>query len=88
VYANRDVRQDGDLVLKLSKDYYNLREVTYQQFLELRSPLSSILGLLELLDNEQLDKENRKYLSYIRILADELDQIIRKNSKKVNDSIH
>ncbi|EMS35272.1 HTR-like protein [Mariniradius saccharolyticus AK6] len=88
VYANRDVHENRDLVVKLSKDYHNLREIAYQQFLELRSPLSSILGLLELLDKEQLDKENQKYLSYIRILADELDQIIRKNSQKINDSLH
>jgi PAS domain S-box-containing protein len=88
VYGNRDVHQDRDLVVKLSKDYHTLREIAYQQFLELRSPLSSILGLLELLDKEQLDKENQKYLSYIRILADELDQIIRKNSQKINDSLH
>jgi PAS domain-containing protein len=88
VYANRDVHQDRDLVIKFSKDYHTLREVSYQQFLELRSPLSSILGLLELLDKDQLDKENQKYLSYIRILSDELDQIIRKNSKRINDSLH
>lgn len=88
VYSNRDVHQDRDIVAKLSNDCHNLREIAYQQFLELRSPLSSILGLLELLDKDQLDKENQKYLSYIRILADELDQIIRKNSQKVNDSLH
>jgi PAS domain-containing protein len=88
IYANRDVHQERDLVAKLSKDYHTLREIAYQQFLELRSPLSSILGLLELLDKDQLDKENQKYFSYIRILADELDQIIRKNSAKINDSLH
>lgn len=88
VYSNRDMHQDRDSVIKLSKEYQALRDVAYQQFLELRSPLSSILGLLELLDKDQLDKENQKYLSYIRILSDELDQIIRKNSKKVNDPLH
>lgn len=88
VYSNRDIHKDRDSVIKLSKEYQALREVAYQQFLELRSPLSSILGLLELLDKDQLDKENQKYLSYIKILSDELDQIIRKNSKKVNDPLH
>lgn len=87
VYANKDVHQDREIVAKLAKDLHMVREVAYNQFLELRSPLSSILGLLELLDKNQLDPENQKYLAYVRILADELDQIIRKNSQKINESL-
>ena len=62
-----------------------LREVAYIQSHLLRSPLSSMLGLLDLIDKKQLDAENTKYFSYLKPLAQELDMVIRENARKVNE---
>jgi len=50
----------------------------------LRSPLSSMLGLLDLIDPKQLDSENQKYFSYLKPLARELDEVIRTNAKQIS----
>ncbi|MCS5489999.1 hypothetical protein [Algoriphagus limi] len=60
-----------------------LKELVVQPSYILRSPLSSMLGLLDLIDSRKLDSENRKYFSYLRPLAEELDQVIRTNAKQV-----
>lgn len=60
-----------------------LRELAVQPSYILRSPLSSMLGLLDLIDSRKLDSENKKYFAYLRPLAEELDQVIRTNAKQV-----
>ncbi|WP_111672304.1 nitrogen regulation protein NR(II) [Algoriphagus litoralis] len=50
----------------------------------LRGPLSSILGILELLDPSQLDSENQKLFSHLKPLAKELDHAIRQHSKRMS----
>jgi PAS domain-containing protein len=86
VYCNKDIHDNEAVFAKLLNQNNVLKEILFTQSTVLRSPLSSILGLLELLDKKQLDKENQKYLSYLKVLADELDQIIRKNTKTINES--
>ncbi|PSL07191.1 PAS domain-containing protein [Cecembia rubra] len=85
LYSCKDIHQERIGFEKLAKQNKVMREVLYQQSSTLRSPLSSILGLLELIDKEKLDKENRKYFSYLKPLAQELDQLIRNNSKQISD---
>ncbi|MFT6895293.1 MAG: hypothetical protein ACJAWX_002911, partial [Algoriphagus sp.] len=48
------------------------------------SPLSSMLGLLDLIDPNQLDFENQKYFSYLKPLAKKLDEVIRTNAKQIS----
>jgi hypothetical protein len=50
----------------------------------LRGPLSSILGILELLDPSHLDLENQKLFKHLKPLANELDHAIRQHSKKMS----
>lgn len=86
IYSNKDIH-DGRVGFSKLLDQNNvLKEILYSQSVTLRSPLSSILGLLELVDKKRLDKENQKYFSYLKVLADDLDQIIRKNTKTINES--
>jgi hypothetical protein len=61
-----------------------LKEVMMKPSYILRSPLSSMLGLLDLIDPKQLDAENQKYFSYLKPLAKELDAVIRSNAKQIN----
>ncbi|EKB48996.1 PAS domain S-box protein [Cecembia lonarensis] len=85
VYAMKDIHEDKMSNDKLKKQNKIMREVIHTQSSTLRSPLSSILGLLELIDKNQLDKENKKYFSLLKPLAQELDKVIRNNSKQVSD---
>jgi PAS domain-containing protein len=86
VYTNKDIHESTATMGDLIAQNRVLKDILYSQSVVLRSPLSSILGLLELVDKKQLDKENQKYLSYLKLLAEDLDQIIRKNTKTINES--
>jgi light-regulated signal transduction histidine kinase (bacteriophytochrome) len=71
-------------LLNLQKENQNLKELAMRPSHILRSPLSSMLGLLDLIDQKQLDSENQKYFSYLKLLAKELDDGIRSNAKKMS----
>lgn len=86
VYRAKDLQQELEHVQKVLKNNNLLRDIIHTQSNVLRSPLSSILGLLDLIDNKQLSKENQQYFSYLKPLAEQLDQIIRSNTKKMNQS--
>lgn len=70
--------------LALQKENLTLKELALRPSHILRSPLSSMLGLLDLIDQKQLDPENQKYFSYLKPLAKELDNVIRLNAKKMS----
>ncbi|PRY90679.1 PAS domain-containing protein [Mongoliibacter ruber] len=84
-YASKDINDETAFLNKIKGQNKVMRDILHNQNTVLRSPLSSILGLLELVDDTQLDKENKKYISYLKPLAQDLDKIIRQNSKKVSD---
>ncbi|MDN3204810.1 hypothetical protein [Algoriphagus sediminis] len=71
-------------LMRLKLENKKLKEVALKPSYILRSPLSSMLGLLDLIDSDQLDPENKKYFSHLKPLANELDQVIRKNAKKLS----
>lgn len=85
VYANKDIEKKKLEFKRVEEKNKVLREVAYIQSHLLRSPLSSMLGLLDLIDKKQLDAENTKYFSYLKPLAQELDMVIRENARKVNE---
>jgi PAS domain-containing protein len=68
--------------LKLEND--RLRDMALQPSHVLRGPLSSILGILDLIDKKQLDPENQKLFDYLKPLATEIDQSIRQHAKKMS----
>lgn len=78
-----DLSEWGKKLMSLQKENNALREVAMKPSHILRSPLSSMMGLLDLIDPQQLDTENQKYFSYLKPLAKELDEVIRNNAKKV-----
>lgn len=85
VYANKNIVEKKQEYKRVEEKNKVLREVAYIQSHMLRSPLSSMLGLLDLIDKKQLDAENTKYFSYLKPLAQELDMVIRENARKVNE---
>ena len=68
--------------LKMEND--RLRDLALSPSHILRGPLSSILGILDLLDQKQLDQENQKLFGYLKPLAKELDHVIRIHAKKMS----
>ena len=80
----------GIMLPQISKKMTNLevenkalKELVMNPSYILRSPLSSMLGLLDLIDPKQLGQENQKYFSYLKPLAKELDEVIRTNAKRL-----
>lgn len=61
-----------------------LRDLALSPSHILRGPLSSMIGLLELIDAKQLDKENQKLFNYLKPLTKELDHTIRQHAKKMS----
>lgn len=70
--------------IKLIRENERLKELALSPSHILRGPLSSMMGILELLDTKALDDENQKLFSYLKPLSKELDHIIRQHSKKTS----
>ncbi|WP_297338212.1 PAS domain-containing protein [Algoriphagus sp.] len=78
-----DVTKFYSRIRQLEVETHELKELALKPSHILRSPLSSMLGLLDLIDHHKLDEENKKYFSYLKPLAQELDEVIRSNAKKM-----
>ncbi len=70
--------------IQLNRENERLRELALSPSHILRGPLSSILGILELINPKQLDDEGQKLFGYLKPLATELDQTIRQHAKKMS----
>lgn len=79
-----DITTERSELKKMSLENKQLREYSAIPSHILRGPLSSIMGILELMDPSQLDCENQKLFSHLKPLTRELDQAIRKHSKKMS----
>ncbi|MCU0437797.1 MAG: PAS domain S-box protein [Raineya sp.] len=67
---------------KIKKQNASLEEIAYIQSHTIRRPLSSILGLIDIVDKSKLDDENAKLFEYIKQAAQELDTVIHAIVKK------
>ncbi|MFC3414107.1 nitrogen regulation protein NR(II) [Algoriphagus hitonicola] len=79
-----DVTKFYSRIRQLEVENHELKDLALKPSHILRSPLSSMLGLLDLIDHQKLDEENKKYFSYLKPLAQELDEVIRSNAKKMS----
>lgn len=68
----------------LNRENDRLRDLALSPSHILRGPLSSMMGILELMDFKQLDSENQKLFAYLKPLTKELDQVIRQHAKKMS----
>jgi hypothetical protein len=71
-------------VVLLNRENERLRDLALSPSHILRGPLSSMMGIIELVDSKQLDKENQKLFGYLKPLAKELDQVIRQHAKRIS----
>lgn len=79
-----DVSAERSSLIQMKEEIEQLKELAAVPSHILRGPLSSIMGILELIDSSQLDGENQKLFSHLKPLTRELDQAIRKQSKKIS----
>lgn len=71
-------------IFQVDRENERLRDLALSPSHILRGPLSSMIGLLDLIDSKQLDKENQKLFNYLKPLSKELDQVIRDHAKKMS----
>ena len=74
-------------VLRLHQENEKLRSLALQPSHILRGPLSSMLGILDLIDFQSLNEENKKLIGYLKPLAEDLDKKIREHAKKTGNLI-
>lgn len=79
-----DITSVKSQVVQLTRENERLRDLALSPSHVLRGPLSSIMGLLELIDVKKLDQENQKLFAYLKPLTKELDQTIRHHAKKMS----
>jgi len=76
-----------DANTELIKQNEILRKISWSQSHDVRRPLASILGLLNVLKSPQSDQEKELCINYIEISAIELDVMIHKLSQQINDAV-
>ncbi|GAB4490006.1 MAG: hypothetical protein OHK0045_13950 [Raineya sp.] len=67
---------------RLKKQHAQLEEIARLQSHGIRRPLTSILGLIDIIDKNELSPENLKILEYLKYAALELDMVIHQIVKK------
>jgi PAS domain S-box-containing protein len=67
---------------KLKRQNDRLQEIARLQSHTIRRPLASIMGLVDIFDEEQLSPQNAKLLEYMKQSALELDQVIHEIVRK------
>jgi PAS domain S-box-containing protein len=73
----RDITEYKKHLLQVQEQNRQLREIAWIQSHKVRSPLASILGLLEVFNEEDLsDPDNTGVLEKIKIAANDLDNVI------------
>jgi|GEM_PF-4720680 len=56
-----------------------LLDIAWSQSHEMRRPVASILGLIQLLQKDEQAISNQEFRSHLKVMAEELDTVIRKN---------
>ena len=70
---------------RLKKQHAQLEEIARLQSHSIRRPLTSILGLVDIIDKRDLSTENKKLLEYLRHSALELDMVIHQIVKNTEE---
>lgn len=76
-----DISEEVAMENRVRLSEKRLDEIAFINAHEVRAPLASILGLLNLLDFEEVDSNNKQILSYLKKAANELEVIIHKVSE-------
>ena len=76
--AMQDIHQSKLYELRIKRQVQQLKQIAWVQSHEVRRPVANILGLLELLEDKELnDAAKQQTMHYIRLHTEELDEMIR-----------
>ena len=76
-----DISEEVAMENRVRLSERRLDEIAFINAHELRAPLASMLGLLNLLDFEEVDTNSKQILNYLKKAANELEAIIHKVSE-------
>lgn len=79
-----DITENLNYIRKVEEQNETLKEITWIQSHVVRAPLARLMGLVNLLESDEgdLTEESKELLGYIKISAEELDQVVRSISDK------
>lgn len=84
-YNTSDIDKAKKAELLLKKQNKTLKEIAHLQSHQIRRPVANILGLLSLINQEQLDEENKAIFDNLLKASQELDQIIHQIVDKTQE---
>jgi signal transduction histidine kinase len=73
--SNIDERKRAELLIRTQNE--QLLKIAHMQSHQIRGPVATILGLLQLLNRESLTEENAELITCLDATAEKLDQTIR-----------
>lgn len=77
VCAYHDITNEINQLEQLKKYNQKLEEIAFKASHEVRAPVASILGLMQLIDFNDLSGDNRKALVYMKDSGEKLDHTVR-----------
>lgn len=78
---NKDLTDTNSELIKHNNE---LRQFSYTVSHNLRGPVASLLGLVELLDGEKLDAEDAEVINHIKTSSERLDTVIKDLTKIID----
>lgn len=82
----KDITEKQNTLKIVKNQYKKLYEIAYLQSHQVRNPISNILGIIELIDFENLDaSENKELLINLKKTTEDFDFIIKQIVSKTNE---
>ncbi len=75
-FSTADISRQKRNELRIFSQNERLREIAHLQSHQMRRPIATILGLLQLIDKTKLDRGNKKYFDFLENEAKSVDRII------------
>lgn len=83
---NHDVTDQLKSQHKIEEQNERLRKIAWMQSHEIRKPLANIIGLLHLYDISKMDAQLTQVMQYLKVSANELDDLIKRIIQRTNES--
>ena len=81
----KDITDRLNYIKAIEEQNEKLLQISWMQSHVIRAPLARIMGLLELFKNSKMNSEEKEQaFEYLRLSAEELDQVIRSISEKTH----
>ena len=78
--TNRHLRST---LAQLGRQHEQLKEIAYLQSHKVRSPVATLMGLVQLIDQKEMNPENKQLINYIKSTTLQLDKVIQKIIRKI-----